>query len=176
MCQPGRLRLEIPDPSLILLVGAAGAGKSTLARRHFRRTEILSSDELRGWVSDDDDDQASTDDAFSVLHLIVEKRLARGRLTVVDATSTQVESRASLLDLARLHDVPAIAIVLDVPPEVCDQRNTSRPGRRVSAAVVRSQLRQIHRSVGSMQTEGFRHVHVLSLEDADRLELERVVT
>ncbi len=113
----------------MVLVGASGSGKSTFARRHFKPTEIISSDFCRGLVSDDENDQSATGDAFDVLHYIAGKRLAAGRRTVVDATSVQQDSRRQLIDLAKRYDVLPIAIVLDVPEEVCAERNASRIDR-----------------------------------------------
>ena len=97
--------LGIPELSLVALVGVSGSGKSTFARAHFRPTEVISSDFCRGLVSDDENDQAAAPDAFDVLHYIAGKRLARGRLTVVDATNVQPEARRALVALAREHDV-----------------------------------------------------------------------
>src|ERR1044071_3426635 len=78
--------LRIPDLSLVALVGVSGCGKSTFARKHFVSTEVLSSDGFRALVSDDETDQTATTDAFDALYFIARRRLARGRLTVVDAT------------------------------------------------------------------------------------------
>src|SRR5689334_18444832 len=121
--------LAIPELSLVVLIGASGSGKSTFARAHFRPTEVLSSDFCRGLVSDDENDQSATKDAFDVLHYIAGKRLAAGRRTVVDATNVQPESRRHLVKLAREYDVLPIAIVLDVPESVCAARNADRPDR-----------------------------------------------
>src|SRR5439155_20258181 len=93
--------LTLPELSLVVLVGPSGSGKSTFARRHFKPTEVLSSDFCRGLVSDDENSQAATGDAFDVLHYVAAKRLAAGRLTVVDATNVQVEARRPLVALAR---------------------------------------------------------------------------
>ena len=110
--------LGVPELSLVVLVGVSGAGKSTFARERFKPTEVISSDFCRGLVADDENDQSATADAFEVLHFIVGKRLAAGRLTVVDATNVQVDARRSLVALAREHDVLPTAIVLDVPESV----------------------------------------------------------
>src|SRR5262249_18188233 len=81
------MELKIPKLSLVVLIGPGGSGKSPFARKHFRHSEVLSSDFCRGLVSDDENDQAATMDAFEVLHYVASKRLARGRLTVIDATN-----------------------------------------------------------------------------------------
>jgi len=158
--------LAIPDLALVVLVGASGSGKSTFARRHFRPTQILSSDACRGLVADDENDQAATPAAFEVLHHIAGVRLRDGRLTVVDATNVKREDRASLVELARAHDVLPVAIVLDLPEQVCLERNDGRPDRDLPAAVVRRQRADLRRSLRGLGREGFRKVHVLDSVEA----------
>ncbi|MHC3473068.1 polynucleotide kinase-phosphatase [Streptomyces sp. 7R007] len=154
--------LPVTDLSLVVLVGASGSGKSTFARRHFKPTEVISSDFCRGLVSDDENDQSATKDAFDVLHYIAGKRLAAGRRTVVDATSVQQDSRRQLVELARRHDVLPIAIVLDVPEEVCAERNAARTDRAdMPRRVIQRHIRELRRSVRHLEREGFRKVHVL---------------
>ncbi len=154
--------LPVTDLSLVVLVGSTGSGKSTFARKHFKPTEVVSSDFCRGLVSDDENDQSATGDAFDVLNYIVGKRLAAGRLTVVDATSVQSESRKKLVGLAREFDVLPIAIVLDVPAGVCAERNAERPDRiRMPRHVIDRQQRELRRSLHSLEREGFRKVHIL---------------
>ncbi|NTX03771.1 polynucleotide kinase-phosphatase [Myxococcus sp. CA040A] len=167
------MKLSIPELSLVLLVGPSGSGKSTFARTHFRPTEVLSSDTCRGHVGDDENDQDATRDAFDVLRFIAAKRLARGRLTVIDATNTQPESRKPLVALAREFHVLPVAIVLDVPEAVCHARNQLRPERQFGVRVVRNQLQQMRGSLRSLEREGFRHVHILKPEQLESLELER---
>ncbi|HEY3545085.1 MAG TPA: polynucleotide kinase-phosphatase [Propionicimonas sp.] len=158
--------LTIPDLSLVVLVGASGSGKSTFAARHFGRFEVLSSDFCRGLVSNDENSQAATTAAFEVLHVIAGKRLDAGLLTVVDATNVQPEARKSLIALARDHDVLPVAIVLDLPEELCLERNRGRSDRDLGAHVIRRQRQQLRRSLRSLGREGFRTVHVLSDADA----------
>jgi protein phosphatase len=131
--------VKIPDLSLVVLVGVTGSGKSTFAARHFLPTEVISSDFCRGLVSDDENDQSATGDAFEVLHFIAGKRLAAGRLTVADATSVQPGARKPLIELARQHHVLAVAIVLDVPEATCAARNAARAERAFGRHVLRQQ-------------------------------------
>jgi protein phosphatase len=156
------MRLGIPELSLVVLVGVTGSGKSTFARTHFGRYEVVSSDFCRGLVADDENDQSASSDAFDVLHYIAGKRLAAGRLTVVDATNVQPEVRRGLVALARAHDVLPVAIVLDVPEKECVRRNAGRPDRDFGARVVRRQHDQLRRSLRGLSREGFRKVHVLT--------------
>src|SRR5512147_339838 len=161
--------LPVTDLSLVVLVGASGSGKSTFARRHFKPTEVISSDFCRGLVSDDENDQGATQDAFDVLHYIAGKRLAAGRRTVVDATSVQQDARRQLIELARKHDVLPIAIVLDMPEEVCAERNAARADRAgMPRRVIQRHIRELRRSLRHLEREGFRKVHVLrGVEEAE---------
>ncbi|TWD83194.1 polynucleotide 3'-phosphatase /polynucleotide 5'-hydroxyl-kinase /polynucleotide 2',3'-cyclic phosphate phosphodiesterase [Kribbella amoyensis] len=166
--------LELPALSLVVLVGASGSGKSTFARRHFLGTEVVSSDFCRGLVADDENDQAATKDAFEILHFIAGKRLAAGRLTVIDATNVQPEARRELVALAREHDVLPVAIVLDPPERVCVERNEQRADRQFGAKVIVRQRSQLKRGLRSLKREGFRGVHVLgSVEEIDAVRIER---
>lgn len=167
--------IGVPDLSLVVLVGTTGSGKSTFARRHFLPTQIVSSDVCRGLVADDENDQSATPDAFDVLHYIVGKRLAAGRLTVIDATNVRSESRRSLIGLAREHDVLPVAIVLDVPEGECARRNAQRPDRAgMPGHVIPRQRRELRRSLKSLEREGFRKVHVL--RGAEEVEAAEVAT
>ncbi len=154
-------QITVPAMGLVVLVGVSGSGKSTFAREHFRSTEVVSSDFCRGLVADDENDQSATPDAFDVLHYIVGTRLRRGLLTVVDATNVQQPARASLVRLAKDHDVLVDAIVLDVPEAVAHARNAARPDRDFGPHVVVRQQRDLKRSLGRLKKEGFRRVHVL---------------
>ena len=168
------MKITIPELALVVLIGPSGCGKSTLARKLFRPTEVLSSDYCRGLVSDDENDQAATKDAFEVLHFIARKRLAAGKLTVVDATNVQPEARKPLVQLAREFHCLPVAIVLDVPERLCHERNKGRSDRDFGPHVIRQQSQQLHRSLRGLEREGFRHVFILkSLEDVEALAIER---
>lgn len=155
------MEITVPELSLVMLIGASGSGKSTFARKHFKPTEILSSDACRALVSDDENDQTVTTAAFEVLHYIAGKRLSLGKLVVVDATNVQREARRSLLRLAREYHVIPMAVVLNLPERLCRDRNANRSDRNFGAHVVRNQVRQLRRSLRSLRREGFRQVHVL---------------
>jgi protein phosphatase len=153
--------ITIPNLCLVVLIGPSGSGKSTFARKHFLPTEVISSDYCRGLVSDADNDQSATPDAFEVLHFIAAKRLRAGKLTVIDATNTQPESRQPLVALAKAHDVLPVAIVLNTPEAICRERNATRPDRDFGPHVVLNQIRQLRRSLRGLDREGFRKVFVL---------------
>ncbi len=155
------MKLVVPDPSVIVLVGIAGCGKSTFAARHFRSSEVLSSDACREMVADDPTDQSATADAFSVLRFILDKRMRRRRLTVVDATSLERNARKPYLQLARKYGVPPVAIVLDLPFEVCSARNATRTDRRVGEDVLQRQHRELRRGLRQLASEDYDRMHVL---------------
>jgi protein phosphatase len=167
-------RLIVPDLALVVLIGASGSGKSTFARRHFRSTEVLSADFFRGLVADDENDQGASTPAFEALHFVAAKRLAAGRLTVIDATNVQREARAPLVALARKYHCIPVAIVLDLPREVCWERNRARPDRDLRRHVVPHHISQLRRSMRGLSREGFRYIHVLrSAEEVERAQVER---
>ncbi len=168
------MRLTIPELCLVALVGPSGSGKSTFAARHFKSTEVVSSDACRAMVADDPNDQSATQDAFSLLNFIASTRLRAGRLTVVDATSVQPQARRSLVQLARDHDCLPAAIVLNLPVAVCQERNQTRTDRQFGSHVVRRQAEQLRRSIRGLKREGFRYVYVLnSAEEVDAAVIER---
>lgn len=156
------MKIELPELSLVALIGTSGSGKSTFANTHFKPTEVLSSDYCRGLVSDDGNDQTATNDAFDVLYYIAAKRLAAGRLTVIDATNVQAEARKPIVRLAREHDVLPVAIVLNLPEQLCHERNQHREDRQFGPHVTRQQSQQLRRSLRSLKREGFRHIAVLN--------------
>ncbi|MBN9388899.1 MAG: polynucleotide kinase-phosphatase [Chloroflexi bacterium] len=168
------MKITLPELSLVVLVGASGSGKSSFARQHFLPTEVISSDFCRGLVSDNENDQSATTDAFEVLNFIAAKRLAAGRLTVIDATNVQKEARQPLLALARQYHVLPVAIVLDMPEKLCLERNRVRPDRDMGPHVIRRQVQNLRQSLRNLEREGFRHVFKLnSPEEVAEVTLER---
>ena len=168
------MNIDIPEFALVVLIGPSGSGKSTFARTHFKATEIVSSDQCRGLVSDDENNQAATNDAFDLVHFIMTKRLAGMKLTVVDATNVQPESRKALIDLARqLHCLP-VAIVFNLPEKICLERNAQRPDRQFGPHVVHRQVSEMRRGLRSLQREGFRYAHELrTLDDVANVSITR---
>ena len=168
------MKLEIPKVSMVVLVGASGSGKSSFARKHFLPTEIVSSDVCRGLVDDDENSQSATTDAFDLLNYTLEKRLKRGRLTVVDATNVQGPSRKSLIETARKYHVLPVAVVFAVGEKLCHERNLTRPDRQFGQHVVRHQYRDMRSSLKWLRKEGFGKVWVFdSPDDVDSVEIVR---
>ena len=159
------MQIKLPDLSLVVLVGVSGSGKSSFARAHFLPTEVVSSDTCRGLISDDENDQTVTAEAFDLVHTIVRKRLAQGRLTVVDATNVQPEARKPLVALAREFHCLPVAIVFNLPEKVCVERNRQRANRAFGPHVIRNQRSQLRRWFKGLRREGFRYVYTLDSEE-----------
>ena len=169
-----KIRLSIPDLSLVVLIGVSSAGKSTFAREHFLPTEVLSADFFRGVVADDENSLEATDDAFAALHFVAARRLARGLLTVVDATNVQPEARKPLVELAKRYHAQPVAIVFDLPQALCEERAAVRTDRDLPPHVIPRQYRQLRRGLKGLKREGFRRSFALrSPADVARVEVVR---
>ena len=160
--------LSVPAPSLVLLIGPAGSGKSTFCRRHFPATAVVSSDACRAAITGDAADQSATPAAFRLAHERVEARLRDRRLAVLDATNLQPSARRAALRLAERHHLPAVAIVLDLPPEECLRRDAGRRHRRVGPSVIRAHAAALRAAIPALQGEGFAVVHRLEGTAAGR--------
>jgi protein phosphatase len=159
------MQIKLPELSLVVLIGASGSGKSSFAAKHFLSTEIVSSDQCRGMVSDDENNQTVTSEAFDLVHTIIRKRLALGRLTVVDATNVQREARKPLVALAREYHCLPVAIVFDLPEKICKARNQARPDRNFGPHVIRQQRSQLRRTRKGLKREGFRQIYTIDSEE-----------
>lgn len=171
--------ITIPDPSLIVLVGAACSGKTTFAARHFDPSEVLSSDSFRALISGDEGNQSATRAAFGRLHRDLTRRLHEGRLTVVDATNVERSARRALIARSRIAGVPAIAIVLDLSAAVVLARNAARTARVVDDTAVHLHLARLRATLdgpnGDLNLEGFREVHLFRQpSDVDEVRIQRV--
>lgn len=161
--------IHVPGLSLVVLIGASSSGKSTFARKHFKPTEIVSSDQCRGIVSDDENSLSASNDAFDLARYIVAKRLKNGLLTVVDATNVQESARKDWIKLAREYHVLPVAIVVNTPEKICSQRSKVRPDRDLGPHVIPHQISQLRRSLRYLKGEGFRQIFELSVEDTDNI-------
>src|SRR3712207_5052198 len=166
--------LEIPEFSLVILIGATGSGKSTFAARWFAPTEVVSSDRCRAMVADSESDQSATADAFDLVRAIAEKRLKNRRLAVIDATNVRAADRRPWVELARRWHALPVAVVLDPGLDACVSRNRARPNRGFGPGVPQRMIQEIRRGTGGLQREGFRQVWRLSSAEAiDAATVER---
>lgn len=168
------MRIEIPELAVVVLIGVSSSGKSTFAGKHFKKTEILSSDYFRGLISDDENNQKVNKETFETLYYIADKRLDLGRLTVIDATNVQKDARASALKLAKAQNCHAVAIVLNVSEKICQERNAQRSDRQFKEHVINNQASSLRRSIKSLKKEGFRYIYVLDDEGVENAEIVRV--
>ena len=168
------MRIEIPEFALVALIGATSGGKSTFAKKHFLPTEILSSDFFRGMVSDDENNQKVSREAFDLLFYAANKRLDLMRTTVIDATNVQAAARKQIIDLAREQNVHSVAIVLNIPERELLARNASRPDRGYPEHVIRKHTSDLRRGIKNLKREGFRFVYILnSQQEIDDVEIVR---
>jgi polynucleotide kinase-phosphatase len=162
--------IKIPELALVVLIGATGSGKSSFARKHFKPTEIISSDTCRGMISDDENNQAASADAFALARYIAGLRLKNGLLTVIDATNVQEEARRDWVKLAKEYHCLPVAIILNMPEKVCAARNALRPDRNFGAHVIPQHISQLKRSFKKLKYEGFRNIIELrSPEEVDAI-------
>ena len=167
------MNIKIPELALVILIGPSGSGKSTFARTHFKPTEIVSSDNCRGLLADDENDQRVTKEAFELVHYIIGQRLKLGRLTVVDATNVQADARKPLIALAREYHVLPVALLFKTPERVCHERNKARADRDFGHHVIRNQLSQMKRGLRNLKREGFRYIHSIEEQTIANVSIER---
>lgn len=165
--------IRLIRPSVVVLCGPAACGKSTFAAKHFRPTQIVSSDQARALVCDDERDQRFSAQAFALVHCLLEQRLSINRLSVVDSTALTPPARKNLLDLARKYHVPTVALLIDVPLETCVERDANRE-RTVGRAIIERQHQFFEQLKSSIKQEGFDQVVELRDEELENVRFEVV--
>jgi len=166
------MRITIPDPSLVILCGPSACGKSTFARRHFKRIQVVSSDECRALISNSPEHQRCSPDAFELFHMIIEKRLKWRRLTVADSTALGRDARAELRRLARLWEVPAVLVLFNVSEGTCTSRDSSRE-RKVGEWVLRAQFAKLQDALANVRHEPYESVHIIGEDDLGKEQVRR---
>jgi protein phosphatase len=165
--------IQIPDPSLVLLIGSSGAGKSTFAARHFHPTEIVSSDRCRAMICDDESNQSVNREAFGLLHHITRLRLMQRRLTIVDATNLQHKARRPFLRMASINRTPIVAVVFNVSLEACLFNNRTRLNRCVEESVIRQHIEEMGVAIQRINQEGYERIYLLDEGKLRDLKVER---
>ena len=167
----GGKSLRLLRPSIVVLCGPSACGTSTFAKRHFRPTQIISSDWARGLVCDDERDQRFNTQAFALLHFLVEQRLTLNRLCVVDSTALTPQARRDLLSLAKRCQVPTTLLLFNVPLETCIERDEKRE-RTVGRAIIERQYQSFELTKDAIRQEGFDQVVELQGDDAEKVQIE----
>lgn len=163
--------VRIPNPSLVILCGPAGSGKTTFVLRHFPATAVVSSDRCRAMIADDESNISVSRDAFELFHQIIGTRLKHRRLTVADSTALQPDARKDLRQIARRWEVPTTIILFDVSEETC-QKWDERRQRRVGRPVIRRQWERFQRVLRDVSKEGYDQVVTLGEEDLAKARIE----
>jgi len=163
--------LRLLRPSIVVLCGPAACGKSTFAKRHFRPTQIISSDWARAHICDDERDQRYNAQAFALVHFLVEERITVNRLCVVDSTALTTQSRKELLDLAKKYQVPTTLMLFNVPLETCVERDEKRE-RSVGRAIVERQYQAFEQTKATIRQEGFDQVEEFQDDDLEKVQIE----
>ena len=164
-------RVRLVRPSIVLLCGPAACGKSTFAQRHFRPTQIISSDWARARVCDDERDQRFQAQAFALVHYLAELRLGLNRLCVVDSTALAMPHRREYLELAKRFRVPCVVFLFNVPLEKCVERDRSRE-RTVGSPVIERQYLAFDQTKADIRQEGFDQIIELGEVDTDKVQIE----
>jgi len=164
-------RVRLVRPSIVLLCGPAACGKSTFAQRHFRPTQIISSDWARGRVCDDERDQRFQTQAFSLVRFLTELRLGLNRLCVVDSTALTPPHRKEYLELAKRFHVPCVVFLFDVSLEKCIERDRVRE-RTVGSPVIERHYLAFNQTKTDIRQEGFDQIIELGDEDVDKVQIE----
>ena len=168
------MQIKLPELSLVVLLGAAGSGKTTFARRHFQEEEILSREKFQRMVSGNDRSPKAIQDASETLEYIIQKRLQNKLLTVVDGAHVSEATRKAFRILAKKNHVALVGIWLDLPREIISERNASRGDKAISSGHLSKQLAELAQSEHRFKTEGFNTVHRLtSVEDLAQTEIKR---
>lgn len=168
------MRIEIPEFALVAMIGSTSSGKTTFAHKHFLPTEVLSSDFFRAMISDDENNQTVSSDAFDLLYYAANKRLDRMKTTIIDATNVQQSARKQILDLAYKQNVQTVAIVLNLPESELLKRNAARADRGYPERVIRKHSTDLRRSINHLKREGFKIIYVMnSQEEVDNAEIVR---
>lgn len=168
-----QVNIEVPDPGLVLLIGPSGSGKSTFAAKHFRPSEVLSSDLFREMVGGERDPRSASGDAFLSLRFVAAKRLRRRAFTVIDATNLNPRSRSPFVGLAARHGLASAGIVFCLPESVVIRRNQAH--RRLEQKAIGAQLEQVREAVFRLSSEGIARLFVLESEQAvDQSQVVRV--
>ena len=167
------MRIVIPSGGLVILCGPAACGKSTFARRHFKSTQIVSSDRCRAILADSPNAQWASGEAFALFHTIIEKRLAFNRTTAADSTALTKTARRDLRRIAAASHRQVALIVFNVSEKTCLERDGSRR-RRVGESVIAAHIEKLNETLKDIRNEKYDAVYILDEKEIDAVEVQRL--
>lgn len=130
-------------PTLILLVGIPGSGKTTYAEKYIEEhynTIHLSSDKIRAELYGNEDTQGNPNDVFSLMQSRAVEALNNGQSVVYDATNVTRKDRAGIISACPKF-VKIECHIVWAPIETCIERDTARE-RTVGNGVIDKMLKR----------------------------------
>ena len=158
--------ITIPSRTLLVLCGPAGSGKSTFAAQRFSASNIVSSDQCRAMICDDENNQKVNRQTFELFHLIIQMRLSLGHFTVADSTALHQDARRKMRELSRHFGYFGCLLIFNIPPEICLEHNKSRH-RLVDEKVIPYHAGLLQRAILDTPHEGWEQIHILDEQDMD---------
>lgn len=130
-------------PTLILLVGICGSGKSTYAKKYIEQhdnTIHLSSDSIRAELWGDEATQGDNNEVFSLMQSRAIEALNNGQSVVYDATNITRKDRSYIIALCPKF-VKIECHIIWAPIETCIERDSARE-RTVGKEVIDRMLKR----------------------------------
>lgn len=150
-------------PSLILLVGIPGSGKTTYAEKYIKNnpnTVHLSSDKIRAELWGNEATQGDNNEVFSLMQTRAIDALNNGQSVVYDATNITRKDRSYIITLC-----PKFAKiechVIWAPIEICIERDEARE-RTVGTDVIDRMLKRFH---APYYDEGIDEIKIIKPDD-----------
>lgn len=134
---------DVDKPTLVMMVGLVGSGKSTYAKQLAKKmsAKVFSSDELREEMFDDVDNQENNQKLFQELHKRIKECLRSGNNAIYDATNISSKRRRGFLDKLKNIDCIKRCVIMATPYERCLENNRSR-ARQVPEWVIERMYRK----------------------------------
>lgn len=121
------MKYDIPNNALIILVGAPGSGKSTIASKLTDDSyALVSSDSIREELFNDVNNMANNKEVFEEYHRRIEERLCNSKFTIADATSLRANARRKLYDIALKYNTPIRVVVMNISLDETLKQNKNR--------------------------------------------------
>jgi predicted kinase len=152
--------LDLAPGTLLVAVGPGASGKSTFAATA-PVDAVVCLDSLRREIGGTEGDQSVTPAAVARQNDLLEQYLSAGASVFLDSTNVEVRVRADLVERARRHGRPIVALLFLPDLDTCRARNRLRPTtRRVPPDTLRWQHDRAREATPAVLIkEGFAAVH-----------------